>query len=328
MKPVYSIIAGGEDIAERIGNRLISITVTDETGYQSDRIEIELDDRGNPFEMPAKGAELDVRMGFEKDGKQTLQHMGVFLVDEVSVTGPPDKMIISGRAANMTASLKVKKTREWDNVTLSDIVSTIAKSHDLTPVVGSGLATISFEHLDQTQESDLHFLTRLGREHDAVAKPVFKRLLMVKKGEAKSASGKSLPTVSITRADFVDPGWEMQAPDRGKYKAVTAYYQDIQAGEKIPVTVGSGDPVYIIRSPFSNQALAEQAASSRLDKLERGTSTLRGHVSPRGDLIAEGRIEVTGIRPGVNGLWSLTKVTTKIDENGFSISFDAEVPKI
>jgi hypothetical protein len=327
MTPIYTIKANGNDITRLIKSRLISLTVTDETGWQSDQATIELDDRDNPFELPAKGAILDISMGFKKDGKRYINHMGAFVVDEVGISGPPDKLTIEGKAANMTASLKEKKTRPWDNVTLSDIVATIAGEHDFTPVVGAELAGIHFDHLDQTEESDLHLLTRLGREHDAVAKPVSRRLLMVKKGQAKTASGKSLPTVNLTRSDFVEPGWEMNTPDRGRYKSVQAFYQDIQAGEKKSITIGSGKPVYVIRSPLATQVQADQAARSRLDRLNRGTATLNGHLHPRTDLFAESRINITGIRPGVNGSWSLTKVTTKITDNGYAVSFNAEVPK-
>lgn len=328
MTPIYTIKANGKDITRLIKGRLISLTITDETGWQSDRATIELDDRGNPFDLPAKGAELDISMGVEYSGKLAVRHMGIYVVDEISIIGPPDKLIIEGKAANMTASLKEKKTRAWDNVTLSDIVATIAAEQDLIPATGKDLAGISFDHLDQTGESDLHFLTRLGRKHDAIAKPAAKRLLMIKRGDAKTARGKTLPTVSLTRSDFTEPGWEMQAPDRGRYNAVTAFYQDTRNGDKIAVTIGSEKPVYTIRAPFATQAQADQAARSRLDKLNRGTATLTGHVVPRADLIADGRIHITGIRTGINGLWSLTSVTTEITDSGYTVSFNAEVPKI
>ena len=326
MRPVYVIKADGSDITGLIRGRLISLTITDETGLESDRAVIELDDRGNPFVLPGKGVHLDISAGFEMAGRTVINNMGAFVVDEVGISGPPDKLIIEAKAANMTAKIKEKKTRAWDNVTLSDIVSTIARSHGLTPVVGTDLADILFEHLDQTEESDLHFLTRLGLEHDAVAKPVARRLLMTKKGQAKAASGKSLPTVALVRTDFVSPGWDMKAPDRGKYSAVTAYYQDAGTGDKIPVTVGSGSPAYPIRAPFESQAMAYQAAQSKLTRLNRGTATLSGHVYGRADLFAEGRIQVSGVREGVNGLWGLTRVSTRISDQGYTVDFDAEVP--
>jgi len=327
MTPIYSIKADGADITRLIQGRLLCLTVTDETGWQSDRATIELDDRGNPFALPAKGAKLDISMGVKKEGTPHINHMGQFVVDDISISGPPDKLIIEAKAADMKKRLKEKTTRAWDNVTLSDIVATIAAKHDLTPVVGAELAGVRFPHLDQTEESDMHLLTRLGHAHDAVAKPMAGRLLMVKKGQAKTAAGKSLPTVTLTREDFILPGWDYQAPDRGRYKAVTAYYQDIQGGEKQPVTIGSGTPVRKVGGIFPTQAQADQAARSRLDQLNRGTATLRGSVYGKPNLMAEGRINVIGIRSGVNGLWSLTSVTTAITDTGYTVSFNAEVPK-
>jgi len=327
LKPVYTITANDSDITAKVKDRLTELTITDETGHQSDRVTIALDDRGNPFVLPEKGAQLNISIGIEKSGAAPLVDMGTFVVDEVTAAGPPDRIIIEAKAADMTARLKGKKSRAWDNVTLSDIVSTIARAHNLTPVVGSDLSAIRFPHLDQTNESDMHLLRRLGREHDAVVKPASGRLVMVKKGQVKTATGKSLPLVSLTRKDFVEPGWEMTARDRGKYKSVTAFYQDINGGEKKKVTVGDGPPASILPSPFADETRALRAAQARLEKLARRTASLTGTVSSRTDLIAEGKINITGIREGINGSWILTKVTYKITDSGFTVSFTSEVPK-
>jgi hypothetical protein len=55
------------------------------------------------------------------------------------------------------------------------------------------LALIAIEHIDQSNESDLHLLTRLARQHGAVSKPVAGFRGFVSKGEAKSATGQQLP---------------------------------------------------------------------------------------------------------------------------------------
>lgn len=43
-------------------------------------------------------------------------------------------------------------------------------SHELEPSINSPLSNTLICRIDQTDESDLHFLTRLGKEHDAIAK--------------------------------------------------------------------------------------------------------------------------------------------------------------
>jgi hypothetical protein len=60
-------------------------------------------------------------------------------------------------------------------------------------LVSQQLALIAIEHIDQSNESDLHLLTRLARQHGAVSKPVAGFLVFVFKGEAKSATGQQLP---------------------------------------------------------------------------------------------------------------------------------------
>lgn len=52
--------------------------------------------------------------------------------------------------------------------------------------MAESLAGIHVTHLDQTEEPDLHLLTRLAREHGAVAKPVAGFLVFVPRGEAKA----------------------------------------------------------------------------------------------------------------------------------------------
>ena len=328
MTAVYSIKANGKDITGQVQQRLTSLEISDETGFRSDRVRICLDDRDAVFALPKTGARLDIRMGFREQDKAVVVHQGVFFVDEISCTGPPACLVIEGKASDMGAGLKEKKSRAWENVALADIVATIARAHDLAPVVGDELGQIRFAHLDQTDESDLHFLTRLGLEHDAVAKPVSSKLVLVKKGQARTASGKQLPMVVLDKKDFVAGGWDMYTRDRGKYGSVRAFFQDIPGGEKQSVTVGSDGPVYVIRSPFADRERAVRAAEFRLASLTRGISTLRGTVSARNGLFAEGLIRVTGIRSGVNGVWHLTRVVTRIDGTCLTVSFEATAPDL
>ncbi|MDM3598807.1 contractile injection system protein, VgrG/Pvc8 family, partial [Proteus mirabilis] len=53
--------------------------------------------------------------------------------------------------------------------TLGDIVRTIAGRNYVTAVVDPGLDTVNIEHIDQTNESDGSFLTRLVQLNGATA---------------------------------------------------------------------------------------------------------------------------------------------------------------
>ena len=84
MTPAYRVLADDNDITTAIRHRLLSLRVTDEAGYQSDAVEIQLDDRGNKIALLRKGVKLDIALGYEEIG---LAAMGLFAVDEIELNG-------------------------------------------------------------------------------------------------------------------------------------------------------------------------------------------------------------------------------------------------
>ena len=64
MKPAFRIVVDGTDRSAVIGDRLISLLVTDEDGSKADRVEIELDNRDSRIAFPEIEARLEVSLGF------------------------------------------------------------------------------------------------------------------------------------------------------------------------------------------------------------------------------------------------------------------------
>jgi hypothetical protein len=322
MRPLFQVLANGVDITAHIRDRLDVLRVTDEAGVQADTAEITLDDRDGLVALPPTGAELTVALGYQETG---LMPMGLYTVDEIELTGWPRRLLIRGKAADMRASLKSQKTRSWHEVTLGDIVRTIAGEHGLTPKIADALAGIRYSHVDQTNESDLHFLTRLAREHGAIAKPAAGNLAFVPRGEAKSASGRGLPAVSITAADLSD--YRVTLADRGKYGSARAFWRDQAAARDVEVVVGSGEPVFTLRHPHPDAAQARAAAQAKLDALARGSATLSASMVGRPELGAEAKLTIVGVRSGVDGAWVITKAEHTLDANGLRTAIEAETPK-
>jgi phage protein D len=321
MRPSFQLLADREDITATIRDRLLSLRITDEAGTQSDTLEIQLDDRDASILWPSQGAELDVSLGSDE---KALSRMGLFIVDEIEHSGPPSTLIIKGKAADMRTSLKAPKTRSWDGITLGALVETIASEYDLIPKISDQLGAITLEHIDQTNESDLHLLTRLARVQGAVSKPVAGFLVFVPKGEAKSATGQELPLVDI-KLHHINRHRMTQA-ERGKYQSVSAYWHDSEEAEKQSVVVGEGEPIFSIRHTYANPQEATQAALAKLQSLNRGTATLSLTVLGNPDLQAEGKIRLSGIRDPVDGVWLVTRVEHQLDASGFVTRCDGEVP--
>jgi hypothetical protein len=220
---------------------------------------------------------------------------------------------------------KRPRTRPWEDVSISDIVSTIAAEHGYTPKVAQGLAAEQITHLDQLDESDLHFLTRLARERGAIAKPAGGMLLFVPPGEAKSASGKELPAINLFGGDL--SRWSVTIAERGKYLAVIGRWHDPDTATEQSVTVGEGDPTYTIRRLYPDEATATSAAQAQLDAFTRGVSTLRVTCPGNPTFVAESPLNLSAVRSGVDGSWSVTRVTHRIDRGGYTCDLQAEIPK-
>ena len=323
MTPLFQILANDQDITSIVRTRLLSLAVSDRSGLHSDTVEVRLDDRKDAIELPNKGAELRVSIGYKEQG---LVQMGLYTVDEIELSGPPDTLIIRAKAADMRSTLKEHKTRSWDDITIGDLISTIAAEHQLEPRVGELLGMTHLAHIDQTEESDLHLLTRLAKQYDAVAKPAGGFLLFVPKGEAKSATGKTIPAVTISRNQTSDH--RITIADRGKYPTVLAHWHNTATGTRTPVRVGEGKPVYTLRHPYQNAETARAAAQSKLDALSRGLATASLTLKQGNPLLAaEARLTLSGFRTGVAGDWVATQVSHEFSDSGYSTRFNAETPK-
>lgn len=323
MTPDFRIeVDGSQDATAAIRDRLLQLSVTDEAGEQSDSAEIRIDDRDGVVALPRKGSRLSISLGW-LDGKLT--PAGEFTVDETALEGPPDTLVIRARAADMRSSLKSRKSRSWSDVSLGDLVGDIASEHGLKGRVGDSLRSVRIPHLDQTEESDLHLLTRVARDYDAIAKAAAGMLLLVPRGEASSATGRKMPTVDIEPADA--SRWRAYLSDRGEYSAVTARWRDADAAGSVTEEEGSGEPVYALRRLYPSSGEARDAARAKLRSLLRGTGRLGITLEPgRPEVAAEAELRLAGFRAGLDGRWICTRAVHRISDRGYSTSVTAELP--
>jgi len=261
-------------------------------------------------------------------------------VDESELSGPPDTLTIRANAVNQSTNttksgkkdtLRSTKTRAWDNIAIADICKTIANEHGYQPRIADKYATgnppaigASIPHIDQFEESDLNFLTRLARGYGAVCKPVRDYLLFVEKGTPVSATGRVLGNISLTPRDITS--WRATLADRGKYVATIAHYHDHATAKRIPVRAGkaSGAPVASVPGTFADEQAARAAAEARLASLNRGATTL--HLTTHGNaLIASGSpLTLTDFRDGANGAYHATRVTHTLDASGYKNTIEGE----
>lgn len=299
----FEIKANGKDITQLIKSRLLSLQIHDTQGESSDTVDIEIDNRGQKVAFPETGASLDVSIGYGSN----LVFKGTYEVDEIEEPLEIDTLRIHGKAAKIKGSFKAPKDASFDNISLGDLVNQIATTHNFEPVISNKLATVTFDHIDQIGESDMNLLTRLVKDHGGIVKPVANKLLVLVKDEAKTASGKTIPSITIDTPE--DSAGRVVITERSNYKTVKAYWFDEDIQERQEVTAGNGEPVYVIRSRYKDQDKAQARAEAKLRALQRGKKelTLTRPLIP--DLVAEGPVIINNHKASANGDWIAENVT-------------------
>lgn len=311
----FRILANEQDITAQIRDRLIQLTVYDTSGLQSDTLSIVLDNRNDAIAFPSTGASLQVYIGY---ANEDLEYKGVYEVDELQDSLDSDELSIHAKAARMKGSLKAPKDASYDDITFEELVGLIADNHQYGVAISKELASIKFAHINQKGEGDLNLLTRLAREHNAIAKPVNDKLVIVPKGKAASVSGQPLPALTIS--DRANSSGRVTIHERTEYQSVIAYWFDEATQSRVPVTQGSGEPAYTIRNDFDDAEKAEYAALSKLELLRRGKAnlTLTRPLTPQ--IVPESVITLVDHKPSVDGPWIVEDVTHVIGSQGTSYS--------
>ena len=310
MTPDFRIEADGRDVTGNINDRLLRLSITDQEGVKSDRLEFTVDDRDNLVALPRTGAKIRVWLGYRETG---VSYMGLFVVDEVEISGPPEQITVRARAADMRRSLKSHKTRKFENTTIGGVVRKIAGEHGLTPVTGGPLARLKLPYLGQTEESDMHLLTRLARRHDATFKVADGKLVFVPRGTGKTASGKPM-RVRFGRTDLIS--WTATVKERPRHKAAQARWHDRSQARARVETAGGGEPAFRLRHEYPSRGEAKSAAEAKKKQLKRGEGLLSCTVSGDPAIVAGARLTVSGVRGGVDGEWVIKTATHTLDSQG------------
>ncbi|MCQ8910038.1 phage late control D family protein, partial [Escherichia albertii] len=94
LMPDYMLMLDSRDITGNISDRLMSMTLTDNRGFEADQLDIELNDADGQVGLPIRGAVLTVYIGWKGFA---LVCKGKFTVDEVEHRGAPDVVTIRAR---------------------------------------------------------------------------------------------------------------------------------------------------------------------------------------------------------------------------------------
>lgn len=317
MKPIIEITIDGRPVAGAFYERLISMSVTDKEGVKADTFDMELNDGPPQFlAIPQKGAIVEIKLGYG-----TARSLGRFTVDKVTPKCLPYSMSISGKSADLRAGkLKEKQERHWDGKKLKDIVGEIAGESGMSASVDSDIGDFEYDWIGQQDESNIEFMRRLERRHNALFAIKGGKMIFAKRGSGLSASGTFAGTVVVTPDMIVQGTCTFETNDRTKYSKVVAYHQDKDKAERVEIDADAdedGDSVYRIPEPFSTLEEADKAAQAKAKDLKRGEGTASVTVVGDTGITAGAALLFSGVRPGLDGVpYVIETATHKYDKRG------------
>ncbi|WP_312449491.1 phage late control D family protein [Mixta calida] len=344
--PAFRLTMDGADITQRIEKRLISLTLTDNRGFEADQLDIELDDADGQLQLPRRGVQLKLALGWQGE---PLISKGTYTVDEIEHTGAPDKLVLRARSADFRATLNTRREKSWHKTTVGDMVKEIAARHKLTTALGEDMAKMAIDHLDQTSESDASFLMRLARQCGALACVKDGKLLFIRQGQGRTASGKPLPVITLTRS--AGDSHRFTLADRDAYTGVIASWLHTREPAKKETTkvkrrrkstakkkepeakqgdylIGTDENVLVLSRTYASRSNAERAAKMQWERLQRGVATFFIQLARgRADLYTEMPVKVSGFKKQVDGSeWIITTLTHSLSsDGGFTTSLELEV---
>lgn len=317
--------ADQRDLTGAMRPRLVSLTLSEKRGDEADQLDIVLDDSDGQLAIPPEGATLRLALGW-KQGRNVVTGLiekGSFKVDDVSHTGPPDQIRIRARATDFTSDIRNRREQSWRATTLGAVLTEVAGRNGLTPRVAPDLASIALPSVHQSRESDIAFLKRLGREHDAVATVKDGNLIFARKGAAQTPGGTAKPTIAITRRSGDGHNWQRQKRDG--QAGVTATWHDRKAAKRQTVTVGEKDGAKRLRKTYPDEASAKRAATAERDRIKRAPATFDCKLAPgRPEIYVDLRATVSGFKAGIDGAWLISEVTHSLDSSGFTTALKME----
>ncbi len=325
MTPTFRLVADGADITSLINDRLLLLRTTDKPGMESDDFELRIDDRDSAVSLPSRGASIEVFLGYSGTA---LTRLGRYTVDEVELSGPPDTLVIRGKASDMRGSGKSTRSGSWENVSLASIVNDVAARNGWSPICP---VTTMVPRADQLSESDFNFITRLAKQYDCTAKVADGKLLVLHRQAGQSASGKVLGAITLTRSDV--SRWQFRLADRSTHKAVSTKHQNKKTGKLAIITLDNEDapdgmpPIHTDRHIYPNKSAAEQAAKARLSAFNRSTAAVRLEMPGRTDLFAERSINAQGFKTGLDGEYLVDSVEQVFTQSGWSTTVECNAGK-
>lgn len=301
--------------AALLNERLVQWEYIDASGIQSDQIKLLIDLEGLEG-LPSLGGRIGFQVGYKESG---LVDKGVFVITQRTPYLYPLQLSLVAMSAPFSehdeTEFMQRRSASYGPTTLGALFRELTMRHGFSPRVAPLLETQKIDHIDQCNETDMSFLTRVAGIYGAVTKPVNGLYVLALRGQLTSISGKPVTEVLLSVTKDNRPGDQafisatIDEKARSKYKGCIATWWDAAAGKVRDFHRGT-KPFKTFPRRFQNEDQAKAAVEGELRRLEREAYTLTITCPGHPDLAAEGVIQLDASWPRImQGRWSINNLT-------------------
>jgi phage protein D len=286
-----------QDISAGIAPFVEGFSYTDVASGKADDLQISLNDQDQRWKNgwhPTKGATLTAAILCKVDGKESRLDCGVFEIDEIESSGPPEKVVLKAASVAISRSLRREtRSKAWENITLQAIAAAITEGHGLSLFYQAD--SLDFGRVDQREESDLTFLKRLCDENGLNLKVSGEKIIIFsgKEFEQKDAS------FTFVRGDKRILLYSFRDKADDVYRSCQISYQDPETKELVthiftPDNAPATGQILKVSARVESLAAAQRLAVTRLR--QKNKKEITGSLTLLGDtgLLAGLNIQVQG----------------------------------
>jgi len=243
---------------------------------------------------------------------------GLYAVDETEASGDAngDTATFKALSAFTSKGLRTERSEAYDQMKLADIVSKVAKRHELT-VVGE-IPDLSFERITQNKKGDLRFLTGLAEDWGCYFSIKGDQLVFTTRESIEAAA--PVRVFDLVEGDPVTRYRFRKSTHKLYAKAIARY---LHPGRKETLTATAKDPrvpsgdTLKLDERVETQAHAERMCAARLARENDDLGT--GRITTVGDpLLLAGQVVELAPRYGrYAGRWLITMASHRFSSGGY-----------
>ena len=322
---ILQVSIDGHDVASAFAPYLLDFTYKDQIGGKSDEVQISLHNRDGRFSGEwalKKGLPVEASIickSWEEPDQDLSLPCGSFRIDEIEFSGPPDKIQIKAVSADLTGPLRdTRKTRAWENASLSTVAGQIAQENGLT-LFYSG-PEHQFERHDQRNESDISFLNRLAGDCGCHCKVHNGKLALFDAENAEQAKA----SISIPKQGsmYSPTSYSFRVSSSATaYSGAKAAYTDPKTGTTHLAEVKSDKKQAGSEKQLTLQSRVESASQAialgraRLHQENQKEETVSIEIMGCPKIAAGQTLELTGFG-NFSGIYSIKTATHKVGGSG------------